>query len=292
LRRKNTFIAATLITYFVLFSTVHCEPVTGMPTSHIKKAGNEHILFYENFEASTNQMDEDACCDHSVQRVSTHARSGTYSMRFEQRCEDPLMHNGRRAELVKGGLLSPMLSERWYGLSIFLPLNWVNDDGNGGWIVFAQWHGSPDLSSGDMWRSPPLALEISTNKWIIDYRYDPNFITTHNPSGHYAWTGSMTEDKGKWTDWVFHVRWDYSETGFLEVWKNGVQVADYHGPIGYNDVKGPYFKMGIYRGGANSICPRVVYHDELRMGDENSGFAAVSPTTIPNKPTGLNVQKR
>jgi hypothetical protein len=38
--------------------------------------------------------------------------------------------------------------------------------------------------------------------------------------------------------------------GFVKVWIDGKQVADWAGDIGKNDEKGPYFKYGIYKPGA------------------------------------------
>lgn len=39
------------------------------------------------------------------------------------------------------------------------------------------------------------------------------------------------------------------ESGFVKVWMDGDQVADWEGDIGKNDKKGPYFKYGIYKPG-------------------------------------------
>ncbi|HPR83261.1 MAG TPA: heparin lyase I family protein [Pontiellaceae bacterium] len=37
--------------------------------------------------------------------------------------------------------------------------------------------------------------------------------------------------------------------GFVKVWMDGKQLADWHGDIGKNDELGPYFKYGIYKPG-------------------------------------------
>lgn len=41
--------------------------------------------------------------------------------------------------------------------------------------------------------------------------------------------------------------------GFVKVWINEQQVADWKGDIGKNDEKGPYFKYGIYKPGADGF---------------------------------------
>lgn len=42
-------------------------------------------------------------------------------------------------------------------------------------------------------------------------------------------------------------------SGFVKVWIDGEQVADWQGDIGKNDTKGPYFKYGIYKPGADGF---------------------------------------
>ena len=55
-------------------------------------------------------------------------------------------------------------------------------------------------------------------------------------------------ERGAWTDWVFHVKWSYGPDGVLEVWKNSQKIVTKSGPNTFNDARGPYMKMGIYKG--------------------------------------------
>ncbi|VGO22326.1 DUF1961 family protein [Pontiella sulfatireligans] len=43
------------------------------------------------------------------------------------------------------------------------------------------------------------------------------------------------------------------ESGFVKVWMDGEPVVDWTGDIGKNDEKGPYFKYGIYKPGADGF---------------------------------------
>lgn len=43
------------------------------------------------------------------------------------------------------------------------------------------------------------------------------------------------------------------ESGHVKVWMDGERVADWTGDIGKNDEKGPYFKYGIYKPGADGF---------------------------------------
>lgn len=95
----------------------------------------------------------------------------------------------------------------------------------------------------------------------------------------------VAEMRGKWTDFVMQVKWTGNKDGFLKFWvKIGdgpyVQKIDYTGRTYWNDEgKGPYFKMGLYKGDPNykGPAPRVIYTDEYRLGDANSNFGQVAP---------------
>jgi len=95
----------------------------------------------------------------------------------------------------------------------------------------------------------------------------------------------VSEARGQWTDIVMHVKWTGNKDGFLKLWTkvgNGpyVQKLDIKGATFWNDEgAGPYFKTGLYKGDPNfkGPAPRVLYIDEYRLGDANSGFGQVAP---------------
>jgi hypothetical protein len=56
--------------------------------------------------------------------------------------------------------------------------------------------------------------------------------------GKKEWSfGPTSADVGKWTDWVFHVNWNFNVGGggYLQVWKDGVLVVDTTGPNCYSE---------------------------------------------------------
>ena len=78
--------------------------------------------------------------------------------------------------------------------------------------------------------------------------------------------------------------------GFVEVWINGVQVVDYHGPIGYG--AGNYWKEGVYEGGAPTQTITVDYANTTVAATPNapiiaseSSTATASCWTGPRRPT-------
>lgn len=83
--------------------------------------------------------------------------------------------------------------------------------------------------------------------------------------------GSYENDKGKWVDWVFHVRWGWlkEQSPITEVYKNGVLVFERNGyPNAMNDAKGVFPKLGIYKwawkdlNNTSILTKRVIYYDD------------------------------
>ena len=68
-------------------------------------------------------------------------------------------------------------------------------------------------------------------------------------------------------------------------------MATRNGGNTYNDIKGPWFKMGIYKSLWNArkfdldspITERTLYHDELRVARGSDGYNLVAPgPRVPN----------
>ncbi|MEN6576044.1 MAG: polysaccharide lyase [Phycisphaerales bacterium] len=194
--------------------------------------------------------------------------------RAKDRYPDRTEVMGPRAEIGK---------EYWYGFSILLPDEYIPDRV---WEIVAQWQGTPDSELGEKWRNPLLALSTTNGRWGWVSRWDAKRNTFETGRREY---GGIREydlgpyETGVWTDWVVHVKWSYGSDGFLEVWKDGKTVIDQDGPNAFNDVKGPFFKMGLYKGwgdpnkGSDAVSARVLYHDEFRMGGAEATFDDVAP---------------
>jgi len=211
--------------------------------------------------------------------VSSPVRAGKHAMKTVlDRYKSKVCY---RTEVSGPG--SKVGEEYWYGFSIFLPKDYAADRV---WEIVAQWHGSPDFKIGETWRNPVMALKTHGGRWSLLNRWDakPNTYA----GGKRSYEGTMRWDfgpyrTGVWTDWVFHVKWSYKDDGFLQVWKDGKKILDRKGPNAFNDARGPYFKMGIYKGWRNSRVPcdavsrRVLYHDEFRMAGAGASYRDVAP---------------
>lgn len=243
-----------------------------------QKPGDSKLLVYSDFETieSLNRWGKELSRPTNITLSNDVSRKGRTAVKFEF-TRDDTKKGGLRAELKLNHELD---KERWYGMSHFLPSDWARDPQP---EIVSQWHSSPDLHLGEGWISPPLGLNIRNDRYYVIVLWDSKKVT---PQGQ--WQGKKEFDlgpveKNKWVDWVFHINWSYNSDGVLEIWKNKQKVVNYRGPIGFNDEKYPYFKMGIYKWGwygwahESTTHKRVLYIDEVRIGDRNSSFDAVSP---------------
>lgn len=180
--------------------------------------------------------------------------------------------------------------EYWYGVSIMPDKNLTKSPF--GEIVY-QFHSTPDGVPGETWANglnPPVALACDGEIWTIGVKGDDKPITDKS-NYLFSTTAELgSVKKGEWTDWVFHIKWNYDGNGYVQIWKNGKMVYNLTGPNTYNDKVGPYLKMGVYawylkRPGNETwttakeanVGKRIYYHDAIRIADENGSAQLVSP---------------
>lgn len=234
--------------------------------------------------------------------------TGEKAARFEVKANGPNDGDSQRSELkiYRGDWHMDNKKDYWVGFKVLLPDSGVEEWKLGGdrWLLCFQLHNIPD--SGEPWTSPPLMLCVINDKWKIISRTDPNPISGTSsawddmslgypkPSGsQYDWQGQIDKphpdnwwegpvDLGRWVKWVFKVRFDWTNNGSLEVWKDDVKVVNrVNMPIGTNDALGPTFKTGIYRNkpGQISSAPsqdRVLYVNRIIIGDDKCTYNQIS----------------
>lgn len=226
----------------------------------------EHVDGFEAgiIDESWWLIDKDEDCRIDV--AEGKARYGSLAVRFQakrdSRCELVHWPSSRWFQWLRR---EPYKTSRWYGFSVYLPEDRPPGD-RGRNEVIAQWHASDDpwfFEPGG--RGPPLALRIQENRWRITYGWDADLRSRPGVKAyHLFWEGAA--QLGEWTDWVFHVVWDPHGNGLLRIWKNGNLLGEHQGPIGYNDLRGVYLKLGSYHPRAD----QVVYLDEVRVGGERA----------------------
>src|SRR5262249_1870479 len=151
----------------------------------------------------------------------------------------------------------------WVGFSEYIPETWQDDLRDNGEILW-QFAGAPGgPSTGDR---PPLALYVYQGMEELRVNLSSTATT-------YLATMPTAPDKGRWTDWVMAVNFNFSG-GLVQVWKNGTQVADYHGPTIYHvanetNQNGPHMQLGVYKflwgSYPTQVSSRTLYLDEIRV---------------------------
>lgn len=239
----------------------------------------DHLLFEGDFEGSDlSGWEQERCCDYSINVVDSPVRAGEHAVRFEIHKDQPDVAGSKRAEITLDNV--PPTSERWYGFSIYLPNDYKTDPTA---EIVTQWHAVPDFDKGEDWRSPPLALLTENGRWKVDRRWDARRVMPNNrPQGSEVRDLGLYE-RGRWIDWVVHVKWSWQDDGLLEVWKDGERVVHHRGPNAYNDEKGTYFKTGIYKWlykqapDETTTSERMIYVDEVRVGGPDAEYKDIAP---------------
>lgn len=256
--------------------TVTTPPVSNTPGSPT----GINVTLVSTFEdASDFKKWEKEICRSSALQISSEvpARKGKYSARFEFAKTDVLNYKYIRAEIRQKSFAEP---EKWYGFSNYLPGDFVTDPLA---EKIAQWHDMPDWHLGESWRSPPISFGIINGRYYLHIMWAATAVNTNYTKGGEKRVDLGPVDKMKWNDWVFHIKFSYMNDGILEVWKNKVKVFSLYGPNSFNDKAYPYLKIGIYKWGWDgwaSYSPenkRVLYYDEIRIGNKYSNLNEVSP---------------
>jgi hypothetical protein len=82
---------------------------------------------------------------------------------------------------------------------------------------------------------------------------------------------------GAWLDFVFRIHWSREGDSKIDAFLDGQELFRFKGPLGYrNQIKGPYFKLGVYTSGEID-SPLVAYHDNYSRADS---FEAVDPSVL------------
>lgn len=262
----------TIYIYFSLLSIIiliGCspEPIDVAPST--TAASSQNLIFQGTFEEanSLNDLYLEKANENSITRSSEQVRGGSNAVKFILNKTDADVADSKRSEAVLEVQEMPKF-ERWYGMSIFLPSSYVAEPVEE--AVF-QWHAINlvDLDSVLM-NNAAIAMYTKNGKWELGMKYGGTF-----DMGVY--------DTNVWTDWVIHVKFSAGPDGVFEIWKNGKLMLQRNGLNNYNDLKGNFFKIGIYKYGwaqgyPSTTTSRTLYYDEIKIGNENSSYAEVAPT--------------
>ncbi|HEY1023908.1 MAG TPA: malectin domain-containing carbohydrate-binding protein [Sphingobacteriaceae bacterium] len=267
-------LSAVLLGFTVLASSCDKNESEARPAAEIghqtmaTTSAGSSFIFNSSFEGATSVSDEylEGATANSITRSAEQAKTGSYSAKFVLNKTDAIVGGSKRSEMLLDWVEQPKF-ERWYGMSIFVPSSYVNDPAE---EQLFQWHamGTKDLDGVSMVNSP-MAMYTKNGRWEFFMKYGGTFDL-----GPY--------EKGKWTDWVVHVKFSHESDGIFELWKDGKLVVKTTGRNNYRDLKGNYFKIGVYKyawtdGYASTTTTRTLYYDDVKIGDGTSSYADVAP---------------
>ena len=152
--------------------------------------------------------------------------------------------------------------ERWFSTRIYLPYNarekfeWAHGGANPFTALLGLHPGSNRWGAlGLRWSSPK-----PKNQWATLVAYGGNFPTTRYAENIKLWqlTGRfgrrIKANSNRWISLVFGVRFAPDNTGWLEVWVDGVNVYPRKNrPTMWAGDTGQYLKIGLYRQGDSSF---------------------------------------
>ncbi|WP_160166665.1 polysaccharide lyase [Arcticibacter svalbardensis] len=241
-----------------------------------------HLIFETSFESIAYLSiwkAQEKQSKFSIQRSNTVSKVGKYSLKVTLKRDDKIIANGKRAELVLKPETDPK-SERWYGFTIFFPDSYILDNEP---ESVMQLHDYPDFDLGENWRSPPISLQTRNGHLYLVILWSRTIVNT-SPEGKKEIDLGLYHKKS-WNDIVFHIIPSWENDGIIEVWKNSKFITQYKGPNVYNDRIGTYFKLGLYKWTwmlkkekkMVGINKRIIYYDEVRIGDNKASYKDVAP---------------
>jgi hypothetical protein len=202
---------------------------------------------------------------YSIEIASDMKKNGEDSLRFElrsgERWVDQFFLRTFRAEIATKEF-PPAGSAKWYSFSVFFPTNFTIEDNR---LVFAQWKEKEAFLGKGL--SPSLAFRFVNGKFSITLRHsDETVIRDADAVPSESLFKKSNFSLGQWHDFVVQAKWSYKDDGFVNIWWNGKQIVEYHGPVGYDEKLGPQFKFGLYRDATEAIY--IAYFNHVKFGDD------------------------
>ncbi|RAK58140.1 heparin lyase I family protein [Phenylobacterium deserti] len=172
---------------------------------------------------------------------------GDNGYRFEIRPGDYWAKDARKAHPVERTELSdlarmPLDKDIWLAFTLEVEPGVASTSE---WVNLGQLHATADRGEPSV--SPPWVQRLLPNdRFQVEVRHTQDDPIKAAPPPVVIYEEAKLE-RGKPHRFVYRFRISQGPNGLAQMWRDGVLVADYRGPIGYRDKLGPYFKFGVYR---------------------------------------------
>jgi hypothetical protein len=191
---------------------------------------------------------------------------GEDGYRFEIRPGDQWAKDVRPGHPVERTELSD-LARMPYGRDIWLAFTLEVEPGRpstAAWVNLGQLHGTAD--PGEPSVSPPWVQRLlRDDRFVVEVRQTQQDRMKVSPPPIVIFEDPRLE-RGRPYRFVYQFRISPGQDGLVRLWRDGLLVADYHGPVGYPDRLGPYFKFGLYRAPAPGGEPMVAHYSDVSLG--------------------------
>jgi len=268
--KKKLAIAVVLLSFFL-------NAEAQKSTKQIEKKA---LLFEEGFESGQMNLKKSGNAPEVVKMKN--ARVGKYVMKT-QISPDKEVRYRTEVSLNREDIIFKPGKEYWLGISTMLGDDFNNSDSIQDQGMLLQWHYfdwkyPKELGLG---QPQPLLIRYIGNKEVI---VDSEVLGLEGTASREM--VKLPIEIGKWVDWVIHYKID-NKDGIIQVWCNKKLVVDWTGDNHQIEKKeGAYLKFGLYSAQFKNNSwgidmpdnySRTVYHDEIRIADENGSYQLVAP---------------
>jgi hypothetical protein len=114
------------------------------------------------------------------------------------------------------------------------------------WVNIGQIHGTEDAQDAKG-LGPLFAVQLAGERMRLVARADARRVSESRPRDLRLYRDDADLVRGRWYRMDINLRIAPLGGGRLIVRRDGRELVNYTGPLGYNDTLGPYWKLGIYR---------------------------------------------
>ena len=194
----------------------------------------------------------------------------TDTLRFELRAGDRWQYDSVGAERTEIDCYKSIFPPG-SAINISYEFMWEAGAANAAqWIIFGQFH------NNDNYSNPPAGFITAPRSDIMTVGL--SYGTTTSRTAITPWRDTLPLQRGRW--YKIQIQANFSPQGFFRVWRDGMQIVNYTGPLGYENSTGTYWKNGIYRG--NSTDTQAVQYRNLVFG------TGTMPAPTPTPPHRLH----
>jgi hypothetical protein len=148
------------------------------------------------------------------------------------------------------------------------------------WLVIGQMH-----HTGSTW-SPPLEIDLVGEKMAVKINEAGNSANSYS-AYKTMWMDSQNIVRGQTYHIDLNVRFDANGNGHFDFSRDGVQLVNYNGTVGWTGMGSQtYWKEGIYRSASDTTIAADYSHLSITTGSTpTSSTSTTSSTTTSSAPT-------